>query len=453
MLLESGRRMRSWGCIACAVVLALPPAAAAAAGQPATGGAGSLTPAQAEALVREVSATVERLRRLRFKTPVAVEIVDSAAARKDFESQLDDAERDEARHVRDAWVHIGLVAAGTDLVAAHLDTAEKDVVGYYQSKSKTFRLLSHVSEREVRSVMAHELTHALEDQHYDLASVMKRATNDDHAVAIKAVIEGSAMVTTLSILRTQGGIGKAKEEAALSSQARARTVQGKPTFVQMQLLLPYTLGFSFLLRGKPWELLFDGVRIEDIEQAYADPPRSTREVLHPEQYWGGRRERERERARALSLPDLSKILGPGWSQSVTGAIGELGLTLLTGSQLKTGGFETLLPTSWETPGASGTAGDAYQHYVNGDRSVTVLLTRWESVRDADEFQRTLRAGQQEALPLRRQPADADGRLRRQGGAARRRVRPQRQVLGRRLTGWPRAEPTVPGPAPRPGYDG
>lgn len=380
--------MRSLACVACAVVLGGPPSAGA--GEPAKGAAGSLTPAQAEALVREVSATVERLRRLRFKTPVTVEVVDSAAARKDFESQLDDAERDEARHLRDAWVHIGLVAAGTDLVAAHLDTAEKDVVGYYQSKSKTFRLLSHVSEREVRSVMAHELTHALEDQHYDLESVMKRATNDDHAVAIKAVIEGSAMVTTLSILRTQGGIGKAKEAAALSSQKRARTVQGKPTFVQMQLLLPYTLGFSFLLRGKPWELLFDGVRIEDIEQAYADPPDSTREVLHPEQYWGGRR--ERERVRALSLPDLSQILGPGWSQSVKGSIGELGLTLLTGSQLKTGGFETLLPTSWETPGASGTAGDAFHHYVNGDRSVTLLLTRWESVRDADEFQRTLRAG-------------------------------------------------------------
>ncbi len=124
----------------------------------AKGAAGSLTPAQAEALVREVSATVERLRRLRFKTPVAVEIVDSTAARKDFESELDDAERDQARRTRDAWVHIGLVAPGTDLVAAHLDTAEKDVVGYYQSKAKIFRLLSHVSEREVRSVMAHELT-------------------------------------------------------------------------------------------------------------------------------------------------------------------------------------------------------------------------------------------------------------------------------------------------------
>jgi hypothetical protein len=378
--------MRSLALVACALVLAFPPGAGA--GQPAKAGARRLSAAQAEALVREVSGTVERLRRLQFKKPVAVEVVDATTARKDFEAELDDADREEARHTRDAWVHIGLVSATTDLVAAHLDTAEKDVVGYYQSGSKTFRLLSHVSDLELRSVMAHELTHALEDQHYDLQAVQKRAKDEDEAVAIRAVIEGSAMVTTLSILHRQGGIGKAKEEAALASRRRASSVSGRPTFVQMQLLLPYTLGFSFLLRGKPWELLRDGVRIEDIEQAYAQPPHSTREILHPEQYWGGRR----RSARSLSLPDLSPTLGPGWSRVVTGSIGELGLTLLTGSQLKSGGFEMLLPTSWTTPGASGVAGDVYHHYVNGDRTATVLLTRWESVRDADEFQRSLRGG-------------------------------------------------------------
>jgi hypothetical protein len=378
--------MRSLAGAACAVVLA--GAHAAGAGEPAQAGAVSLSPARAEALVREMSATVERLRRLKFKAPVAVEVVDGSTARKDFEADLDDAEREKARHTRNAWVHIGLVSEKTDLVAEHLASAEKDVAGYYQSGSKVFRLLSHVSELELRSVMAHELTHALEDQHYDLEAVQKRATNEDHAVAIRAVIEGSAMVTTLSVLHRQGGIGKAREEAALSSRKRATSVQGAPTFVQMQLLLPYTLGFSFLLRGKPWELLFDGVRIEDIEQAYAQPPHSTREILHPEQYWGGRR----ESARSLSLPDLSRVLGEGWTRPVTGSVGELGLALLTGSRLKTGGFEMLLPTSWATPGASGTAGDVYHHYVNRDRTVTVLLTRWESVRDADEFQRSLRGG-------------------------------------------------------------
>lgn len=169
-----------------------------------------ITSARAEALVREVSATVEQLRRLRFETAVAVEVVDGATARMDFESGLDDAARESAGRTRDAWVRLGLVPPKTDLVSAQLDLAEKDLLG----------------------------------------------------------------------------IGKAKEEAARTSQARAKAVEGAPTFLQMRLLLPYTLGFSFLLRGKPWEWLYDGVRIEDIELAYARPPHSTREILHPEQYWG-----------------------------------------------------------------------------------------------------------------------------------------------------------------------
>jgi len=346
----------------------------------------TLTTAEAEGLVREVSASVEQFRKLRFKTPVAVEVVDGAAARKDFESDLDDAAREDARHTQDAWVQLGLVPPATDLVKSQLDLAEKDVLGYYHSGSKTFRLLSHVPPLEIRSVMAHELTHALEDQYYDLAAVQRRALNEDQAVAIRAVIEGSAMVSTLGMMQRQGGIGKAKEEAARTSEARAKTAQGAPTFVQMRLMLPYTLGFSFLLRGKPWEWLFDGVRIQDIEQAYKEPPYSTHEILHPEQYWGGRR----ESLRPLTMPDMSKLLGPGWTRAASGSIGELGLTLMTGSHVKTSGFEALLPTRWTTPGASGNAGDVYHHYVNGARKLTVFLTRWESLRDGDEFLKALR---------------------------------------------------------------
>ena len=72
------------------------------------------------------------------------------------------------------------------------------------------------------------------------------------------------------------------------------------------------------------------------------------------------------------------------------AAGELGLAMLSGSKLNMESFEILLPSRWTTRGAAGTAGDIYDHYVNGDQKVTVLLTRWESVRDADQFQRYLR---------------------------------------------------------------
>jgi hypothetical protein len=346
----------------------------------------ALTTARAESLVREVSAAVEELRRLRFKTPVVVEVVDAATARKDFAADIDDAERESARHTRDAWAQLGLVPETTDLISARLEMAEKDVLGYYHAGSKTFRVLDHVEEPELRSVMAHELTHALEDQYYDLAAVQSRAANDDQATAIRAVIEGSAMVSTLRMLVRQGGIGKAKQEASRSGESHARIVEGAPSFLKLRLLMPYTLGFSFLLRGKPWELLSDGVRVQDIDHAYRAPPYSTREILHPEQYWDGRR----GRARPLALPDLTAVLGPGWTRAVASSIGELGLTSMTGAHVSAAGVDSLLPTRWITPGATGNAGDACDHYVDGTRKVTVLLTRWESARDGDEFVRALR---------------------------------------------------------------
>lgn len=345
-----------------------------------------VTAPQAESLVREISSTVEQIRGLRFKTPVVVEVIDGATARKEFEAEIDEKERVRARHLRDAWAQLGLVPADADLVKNELELTEKDVLGYYQAGTKTFHVLDHVDVSSLRSVMAHELTHALEDQHYDLRRFRKRAVNEDHAVALLSVIEGSAMVTTLAMLQRQGGIGRAQEEASRTRRERAKTVRGAPGFVQLRLMMPYTLGFSFLLRGKPWEWLFDGVRLEDIERAYAEPPHSTREVLHPEQYWGRRRQKPSQ----MPLADLSKQLGPDWSLVLTGSVGELGLTLLTGSKSQSRDFVALLPTDWITGGATGNAGEVYQLYVKGDQRVTVLLTRWEGLLDADQFLRTLR---------------------------------------------------------------
>ena len=389
----------------------------------------TLTTAQAESLIREVSATVEQLRHLRFKTPVAVEVVDGATARRDFESDLDDAAREEARHTRDTWVHLGLVPAATDLVKSQLDLAETDVLGYYHSGSKTFRLLSHVPQLEIRSVMAHELTHALEDQYYDLAAVQKRATNEDQAVAIRAVIEGSAMVSTLGMMQRQGGIGKAKEEAARTGEARAKTVEGAPTFVQMRLMLPYTLGFSFLLRGKPWEWLFDGVRVQDIEQAYKQPPYSTHEILHPEQYWGG----HRENLRPLTMPDMSKLLGPGWTRAAFGSIGELGLTLMTGSHREDRRLRGAPAHALDNGGRLGQRRRRLpplrERRAQGHRVPDALGEPARRRRVPEGAARQKR----DALPRRRQHRHPGRRLRRQGAAARSRGGARAQVLGGRLS--------------------
>src|SRR6185503_20192727 len=103
-----------------------------------------------------------------------------------------------ARHTQEAYIHLGLIPPQTDLITGFLDLAEKDVAGYYEHGSGTFYLLDHVSPDEVRGVMAHELTHALEDQHYNFDEVTRKGASSDHGTAITAVIEGSAMAVMLA---------------------------------------------------------------------------------------------------------------------------------------------------------------------------------------------------------------------------------------------------------------
>ncbi len=369
---------------AAALAILLGAAAPRAASPPAPGeGAARLTPAEAETLVREVSAAVEQLRGLKFKTPVQVEIIDGATARANFRARIDSAEEEQVSNTQAAYVQLGLVPRGTDLITDYLDLAEKDVLRYYEHGRKTFVLLSHVSAEDVKGVMAHELTHALEDQNYDLEALSQQAKgDDDRGTAIRAVVEGSATAVMIAYLSRHGGEKKAREELEKSESRRARRVKAAPSFTQRSLMLPYVLGFTFLLRGKPWEWHFDGMRVADIQQAYANPPRSTRQILHPEQYWVGRAPPP---ARPLELPDLSPVLGKGWSRVATGSIGELGLAVLTGAPLDIDSPEVLLPARWTNKAASGVVADLYQHYRSGEQRVTVLVTRWETSDDAREF--------------------------------------------------------------------
>jgi len=381
--------VRIWAAPVIAAVL-LGPAKGARADPPPPSRVPPLTQAEAEALVREVSAKVETIRGMKFKTPITVKIISGADARAEFKSNIPPQAEEDARHTQDAYIQMGLVPRGTDLITGYLDLAESGLAGYYKHGTHTFFLLDHVPRDEAKGVMAHELTHALEDQHYDLALLAKKAgDNADHATAITAVVEGSAMAVMLAYLGREEGEEKATEELQRTEARRAARLKVAPSFTQRTLLLPYLLGFSFLLQGKPWEFyLGGGVKATDIDEAYRFPPYSTRQILHPEQYWMGR---ARYKEQHLTLPDLSAALGPGWARVAEGSIGELGLAVLTGSRESIEVPWALLPSRWTNDAAVGVVGDVYHHYVSADRRVTVLLTRWETETDADQFGKALAA--------------------------------------------------------------
>ena len=377
--------------VLCAAALLLtPPRAAAGAALPAKP---RLTHAEAHAMLKEISTAVEQIRGLKFKTPVDMKIISGADVRRNFKAKIEPRDEELAVHAQHAYVHMGLIPRGTSLLTSFLDTAETGVAGYYEPGTKIFYLVDHVDADQVRGVMAHELTHALEDQHYDLKAISKTAEgDDDRSTAISAVIEGSASVVAMAFhareYHKNKWVKKEAEARADKDRAdRAERLKNAPSFTQRSLMMPYILGITFLLRGNVfnWFGPGGGVRVEDLDQAYANPPRSTRHILHPDQYWRN----ATRKVEPLTMRDLSPILGPGWSKALSGSIGELGLSVLTGATLDLTSAMSLFPNRWTHDPSVGTIGDLFHHYVNGDRRATVLLTRWETTRDAEEFERAL----------------------------------------------------------------
>ncbi len=346
-----------------------------------------LTRAEADQLVKEVSAAVEKLRGQRFKAPVAMELIDGARAREQFKSKIQPRDEEQMKYTQQVYERLGLIPQGTDLLTNFLNLAEEGIDGYYEPGAKTFYLLDHVAPDEVRGVVAHELTHALDDQYYDLQALSKLSEgDDDRATAIAALVEGSAMVVMLAYMDQERGKEHASvKKAQIDETKRAEKLKTAPSFTQRSLMLPYTLGFSFMLRGHPWNFFRGGMPLSDLEYAFAHPPLSTRHVIHPDLYWL----RPNIKFTPPKLADLSRELGAGWKKATEGSIGELGLAVFTGMHTDFGGARVLLPESWSNALSAASIGDSFQLYVNGAQRLTVFVTAWENEAKAQAFARTL----------------------------------------------------------------
>jgi hypothetical protein len=351
-----------------------------------------LTGAEATALTREISGEVERLRGLQFKRPVPVKIVDDAQARAHFEERLKKFWPEaEARHQQAAHVRLGLLPADFDLVAGLLDTLEEQAGGFYDPDSDTFFILKDMPRGAAPLLIAHELTHALDDQHYGIDAMLRAAEDDDdRQTAVSAVVEGSGMLIMSRYLMGQMQAGRMKMEELVEFQkseaGKARKLKASPPLLQRSLLGSYLLGQAFLLRGQP---LGPGATGEpaDIDRAFKAPPLSSEQVLHPDKYWVPGKA---DPPRAVTIPDLASVLGRGWSLGVAGTLGELTLALMTDTgSLDVTSAAALDAARWTTPAASGWGGDLYHHYVNGTRNVTVLSTVWDTEADAAEFEKAL----------------------------------------------------------------
>jgi hypothetical protein len=338
-------------------------------------------------LARQISGRVEQIRGLEFRKPVHVAVVDAATAREHFRRRTDELwPESRAQLEQRVYADLGLLPPGSDLRLLLLDLLEEQAWGYYDPDSDTFFVLDDVPPASAPILMAHELTHALDDQHFQLDSRFEELVEDDDAsTAFAAVVEGSgtAVMTIFMMeeIRAKRMAQNALEEIEQTEAGRAERLRAAPPLLRRGLLAPYTLGLSFLLRGDP-ERIRAGLVAEDVNRAFREPPVSSEQVIHPEKYWqqGGR-----DVPLPVPLEDQAEALGAGWRLVGEGRLGELNLALLAGADGPELGRAALSSEEWTHPAAIGVAGDVYHHYEKGARGLTILATLWDSDTEAREF--------------------------------------------------------------------
>jgi hypothetical protein len=376
--------------------LALALAAGAGAEPPATPeapkpaeNAGTLSKEEAAALAAEVAPIVEEIRGAKFAHPVPVEIVDDQAARAHFKSRISEHWPEAARRAEELVdAHLGLIPPKTDLEEEVFDVLEEQAGGYYDPDRDTFFVLGDMPRAAAPIIVAHELTHALDDQRYGIDRLLAEAEeDDDRSGALEAVVEGSGTVVMTVFIHRQIVAGKLDPKSLLAFQesevGKAERLKASPLFVQRSLIAPYILGMAFLLRGELIRIQTGGITPSDLDHAFSDPPRSTEQILHPEKYWDPAK---LDLPRGVTLPDLSADLGPGWSRGGAGNLGELTLGLLTGVDPGDATSPDRALERWTNDASSGWGGDRWNLYRNADRAVTVLATSWDTEKDAREFE-------------------------------------------------------------------
>ncbi len=309
--------------------------------------------------------------------PIETEIREALLSRESLEQRLiDDFDTDYPPEDVDADTRLlevfGLMPPGTDLKQLYLDLLTEQIAGFYDPRTDELYVISSGSELSDLEewTYAHEVTHALQDQAFDLEAVQDHANDvDDASLAISALIEGDATALGNDYLTENPGLLLGITQALAGGDIDASLLDTAPPIIARTLLFPYEAGLTFVTA-----LREDG-GWEAVDAAYADPPTSTEQILHPEKYL------DRDEPTTVTLSNLEAALD-GYRILDENNLGEFQTRVL----LEGGGDTDVAITA-----AAGWDGDRYALLASGQDEVLVWETVWDSEADAEEFTAALRA--------------------------------------------------------------
>jgi len=330
------------------------------------------------------------LRGLDFKTEVTVGVYSKKELleflKAEFEKELP---REKAGRYQRGYAKFGLIPEDLDIYEAYMELFGSSIAGFYHPKTKELRLIRAGDGGDAEGdalkaagidmeaiTLVHELTHAAQDQHYELSTLpLEDETNDDLIMALKGVIEGDASAVGWKYQFKDrfdliiGGINKTYQSGMLPGNA------GKlPAYLRLSLTFPYGYGTDFVvkyLKGTEGGL-------KDASRLFQDWPLSTEQILHPEKHFD---KEKRDNPTLVTLPDLAKLFGAPWKESFHNVHGEFATEIL----LKEFRSDKLRLTAIRRA-KEGWDGDRYVVLEDDkNRPMYVWYSTWDTEDDAREF--------------------------------------------------------------------
>ncbi len=351
-------------------------------------------PAQVFAEIREEVELTRGLQATGAVDPVTIDPTQLATnLRAEFDAEYPAAELADAE---DTLIALGLLPAGASIRELTLDLQEGQVAGYYSPEKDQLFVVRRSGDdlgAIERVTYAHEFNHQLQDQHFQLDRFFQGAGDEtDGGLGRLALIEGDA-VSVQSAWMTDNLTPRELGElmAVALGPGSLEALQRAPRYLRETSLFPYEDGFAFANR-----LLAEG-GYAAVDAAYADPPVSTEQILHPDRYL------QRDTPDEVRLPvGVAAALGAGWSEGGQDTLGELVLRIWL--------REGEIPLAEARTAVAGWGGDRLVLLRGPNGAVTVgLVTSWDTAGDALEFsssaQRAARALDADALVVHEPGSD------------------------------------------------
>ena len=342
-----------------------------------------MTDGELRTMIDSLLPEIARVSGMEVRRPVRFAMQSRDDARRFIEEQLEEElGPEELDGMERAYKAFGLLPDTLDLRAMLLDLYTEQVVGYYDPATDRLYVLDEATAATAAPVVAHELVHALQDQHADLDSLVARERGNDRQMAAQAAAEGQATLVMIALQAAQMRGGQPVDVAGLPDLARLLrpaleaentrfpVFQRAPRLVRETLIFPYMAGAGFV------QALFRAADGGEPPIPFGELlPQSTEQVLAPEARFIDRRDEPTE----VEIGEA----GAGWRVVYSNTLGQLETSIL---------LEEHLDEERAAEGAAGWDGDTYVLLRGPDGAQALAwYSVWDDAASADAFAGRLRA--------------------------------------------------------------